>query len=110
LHGIIHCTGGGQTKVLHFVDNLHIIKDTLFELPLLFKEIQLQSNIPWREMYQVFNMGHRMELFVKKEIAKSIIAISESLGVEAKVIGHVEVWEGKKLTIKSQHDNSILTY
>ena len=101
VHGMIHCSGGAQTKVLHFVDDVHVIKDNLFDIPPLFDLIQKESNTDWKEMYKVFNMGHRMELYVPEEIADSIIAISNSFGVEAKVIGRVEANDGKKLTIKS---------
>jgi phosphoribosylformylglycinamidine cyclo-ligase len=101
IHGMVHCSGGAQTKVLHFVDDVHVIKDKLFEIPPLFDLIQKESNTDWKEMYKVFNMGHRMELYVPQEIADSIIAISNSFGVEAKVIGRVEAYDGKKLTIKS---------
>ena len=101
LHGMVHCSGGAQTKILHFVNDLHIIKDNLFELPPLFKLIQEESKTDWREMYQVFNMGHRMELYVKPELAEEIIAISESFNIPAKVIGRVESAENKRLTIKS---------
>ena len=101
IHGMVHCSGGAQTKVLHFVDDVHVIKDNLFDIPPLFDLIQKESNTDWKEMYKVFNMGHRMELYVPQEIADSIIAISNSYGVEAKVIGRVETHEGKNLTIKS---------
>ena len=101
IHGMVHCSGGGQTKILHFINNLHIIKDNLFELPPLFKMIQEQSQTDWKEMYQVFNMGHRMELYVPNEIAEDIIAISKEFNVDAKIIGKVESAENKKLTIKS---------
>jgi len=101
IHGMVHCSGGAQTKVLHFVDDLHIIKNNLFDIPPLFDLIQKESKTDWKEMYKVFNMGHRMELYVPQEIADSIIAISNSFGVEAKVIGRVEAHNGKKLTIKS---------
>ena len=101
VHGMIHCSGGAQTKVLHFVDDVHVIKDNLFDIQPLFELIQKESNTDWKEMYKVFNMGHRMELYVPSEIADSIIAISNSFGVEAKVIGRVEANAGKKLTIKS---------
>jgi len=107
---MVHCSGGAQTKVLHFIDNLHVIKDSLFEIPPLFQLIQQESKTDWKEMYKVFNMGHRMEIYVKKEIAEDIIKISKSFGVDAKVIGHVEAFNEKKLTIKCQHDNSIITY
>ncbi|MGC6470419.1 MAG: AIR synthase related protein [Flavobacteriales bacterium] len=101
IHGMIHCSGGAQTKVLHFIDNLHIIKDNLFEIPPLFQLIQTESQTHWKEMYKVFNMGHRMELYVPYEIAADIIQISESFNVEAKIIGRVEKNTTKKLTIKS---------
>ncbi len=100
--GMVHCSGGAQTKVLHFVDNVHVIKDKLFPIPPLFKLIQEQSGTDWQEMYKVFNMGHRMELYVPEEIAADLIAISESFGIEAQVIGRVEAHEGKKLTIRSE--------
>ena len=102
IHGMIHCSGGAQTKILHFIDNLHIIKDNLFQVPPLFKLIQEQSKTDWKEMYQVFNCGHRMELYVPKEVANHIIAISESFGVAAKIVGRVEESDTKKLTIKSE--------
>jgi phosphoribosylformylglycinamidine cyclo-ligase len=101
LHGMVHCSGGAQTKVLHFVDKVHVIKDSLFEVPALFQLIQEQSNTSWQEMYKVFNMGHRMELYVPQEIAADIIAISQSFNVEAKIVGRVETSEEKKLTIVS---------
>ena len=102
INGMVHCSGGAQTKVLHFVNNVHVVKDNMFELPVLFKLIQDESGTDWKEMYKVFNMGHRMELYVPKEIAEDIIAISESFNVEAKIIGRVEAFEGKKLTINSE--------
>jgi len=102
VHGMVHCSGGAQTKILHFIDNLHIIKDNMFEIPPLFKLIQEQSKTDWKEMYQVFNCGHRMELYVSQEIANDIIKISKSFNVEAKVIGRVEESATKKLTIKSE--------
>ena len=102
LHGMVHCSGGAQTKILHFVDNLHIVKDNMFPVPPLFKLIQEQSNTDWKEMYQVFNCGHRMELYVKPEIADDIIAISKSFNVNAQIIGRVEASDVKKLTIKSE--------
>ncbi len=105
IHGMVHCSGGAQTKILHFIDNLHIIKDNMFEVPPLFKLIQNESGTDWKEMYQVFNMGHRMELFVPEEIAEAIINISKSFNVDAQIIGRVEASEEKKLTIKSQFGN-----
>ncbi len=102
IDGMIHCSGGAQTKVLHFVDDVHIIKDNMFDLPPLFKLIQEESGTDWKEMYKVFNMGHRMELYIPEEIAEDIIAISESFNVDAQVIGRVDSFEGKKLTIDSE--------
>ena len=101
IHGMVHCSGGGQTKILHFVENLHIIKDNLFEIPPLFQIIQDASGTEWSEMYRVFNMGHRLELYVPASIASDLIAISESFGVEAKIVGRVENAASKKLTIQS---------
>ena len=103
IHGMIHCSGGAQTKILHFIDNLHIIKDNLFEIPPLFSIIQKESSTEWKEMYKVFNMGHRMELYVDPNIAEEIVNISKSFGVNAKVIGRVEPNDIKKLTIRSEH-------
>ena len=103
IHGIVHCSGGAQTKVLHFVNDVHVIKDHLFEGPVLFKLIQEQSKTDWKEMYQVFNCGHRMELYVSPEIADDIIAISKSFGVAAQVIGRVESSPKKRLTIESKY-------
>ncbi|WP_271855469.1 AIR synthase related protein [Patiriisocius marinus] len=103
IHGMVHCSGGAQTKILHFVNNLHIIKDNLFKTPPLFKLIQEESGTDWKEMYQVFNMGHRMELYVPQEIADSIIEISESFGIPAQVVGKVVESTSKKLTIKSEY-------
>ncbi|MGI9532302.1 AIR synthase related protein [Lutimonas sp.] len=105
IHGMVHCSGGAQTKILHFVENLHIIKDNLFEVPPLFKLIQEQSKTDWREMYQVFNCGHRMELYVPQEIAEDLIAISKSFGVDAQVVGRVEKSDAKKLSIKGAQGN-----
>jgi len=102
IHGMVHCSGGAQTKILHFIDNLHIVKDNLFEIPPLFKLIQEQSNTDWKEMYQVFNCGHRMELYVPPAIAEDIIAISKSFDVDAQIVGRVEASEKKKLTITSE--------
>ncbi len=102
IHGMVHCSGGAQTKILHFVKDLHIIKDNLFEVPPLFKLIQEESKTDWKEMYQVFNMGHRMELYVPQEIADDIISISKSFNVDAKIVGKVETSVSKKLTIQSE--------
>lgn len=103
IHGMIHCSGGAQTKILHFIDELHVIKDNMFEIPPLFKLIQEQSKTDWKEMYQVFNCGHRMELYVKPEIAQDLIKISKSYNVDAQIIGRVEASETKKLTITSEY-------
>ncbi|WP_223033088.1 AIR synthase related protein [Hanstruepera marina] len=103
VHGMVHCSGGAQTKILHFVEDLHIIKDNLFDVPPLFKLIQEQSKTDWKEMYQVFNCGHRMELYVSTEIADDIVSISKSFNVDAKIIGRVESSSKKKLTIKSDY-------
>ena len=103
IHGMIHCSGGAQTKILHFVENLHIIKDNLFQTPTLFEIIKKESGTDWREMYKVFNMGHRMELYVDPNVANSIIEISKSFGVDAKIIGKVEANDSKKLSIISDH-------
>ena len=103
IHGMVHCSGGAQTKILHFIDNLHIIKNNMFAVPPLFQLIQEQSGTNWHEMYQVFNCGHRLELYVPKEIAEKIIAISKSFGVDAQIIGHVKESESKKLTIESDY-------
>ncbi len=102
INGMVHCSGGAQTKVLHFVDDVHVIKDDLFELPPLFQMIHEESGTDWKEMYQVFNMGHRMELYVNESVAEQIIAISKSFDVDAKIIGRVEESDKKKLTIKSE--------
>ena len=107
IHGMVHCSGGAQTKILHFVDKLHIIKDNLFEVPPLFKLIQQESKTDWKEMYQVFNMGHRMELYVPKEIASEIIEVSKSFNIDAQIIGKVEASEEKKLTINSTQGSFI---
>ncbi|HUS87600.1 MAG TPA: AIR synthase related protein [Bacteroidales bacterium] len=103
LHGMVHCSGGAQTKVLNFVNDLHIIKDNLFPLPPLFRIIQNRSGTPWQEMYKVFNMGHRFELYVPQEIASGIIGIAGSFNLEAKIVGHCTSYNGKKLTIRSDH-------
>ncbi len=103
IHGMVHCSGGAQAKILHFVDQLHIIKDNLFEVPPLFRLIQEQSQTDWKEMYQVFNCGHRMELYVPEAIAPDLITISKSFGVEAQIVGRVAAADSKKLTIKSAY-------
>lgn len=102
IDGMVHCSGGAQTKVLHFVDNVHVIKDNLFDVPPLFKLIHEQSGTAWKEMYKVFNMGHRMEIYTDEETAKGIIEISKSFQVDAQIVGRVESSEKKELTIKSE--------
>jgi phosphoribosylformylglycinamidine cyclo-ligase len=103
IHGLVHCSGGAQTKILHFIDNLHVIKDNLFETPPLFRIIREQSGTSWREMYQVFNMGHRMEVYLPEQYASQVISISGSFGVDAKIIGRCEACEEKRLTVKSPY-------
>lgn len=103
IHGMVHCSGGAQTKILHFVDQLHVIKDNLFPVPPLFKMIQEESKTDWKEMYQVFNCGHRMELYVPQEIAADLIQIAQSFGIDAQIVGRVEASETKKLTITSEY-------
>ena len=103
IHGMVHCSGGAQTKILHFIDELHVIKDNLFDTPPLFKLIQEQSGTDWKEMYQVFNMGHRMELYVPETIASTLISISQSFGVDAQVVGRLEASPKKQLTILSSY-------
>ena len=102
INGMVHCSGGGQTKILHFIDQLHIIKDNLFDVPVLFDLIQRESNTDWKEMYRVFNMGHRMELYLNAADAQQVIDISKSFGVDAQVVGRVEKSNKKRLTIKSE--------
>jgi phosphoribosylformylglycinamidine cyclo-ligase len=102
IHGMVHCSGGAQTKILHFIESLHIVKNNMFAVPPLFKLIQEESGTDWKEMYQVFNMGHRMEIYVPKEIAEDIITISKSFNVDAQIIGRVEASEEKRLTISSE--------
>ncbi len=101
IHGMVHCSGGAQTKILHFVNDVHVVKDHLFPIPPLFELIQKESGTDFKEMYQVFNMGHRMELYVSPERAEEIIQLSESFGIPAQIVGHVEAFSGKKLTIRS---------
>ena len=103
IHGMVHCSGGAQTKVLHFVDNVHVIKDNLFPVPPLFKLIQENSKTDWKEMYQVFNCGHRMEIYVPAEVAQDIIEISKSFNIDAQIVGRVEKSDSKKLTITSEY-------
>ncbi len=101
IHGMVHCSGGAQTKVMHFVNNKHVIKDNLFEVPPLFEMIQRESGTDWAEMYKVFNMGHRMEIYVRPEDAEAVMAISESMGIPARIVGRVEEAPANRLTIKS---------
>jgi phosphoribosylformylglycinamidine cyclo-ligase len=103
IHGMVHCSGGAQTKILHFVDNLHIIKDNLLPVPPLFRLIQEESGTSWQEMYKVFNMGHRLEIYLPEAHAARVIEISESFGIAAQVIGRVEASDEKKLTISSEY-------
>lgn len=107
IHGMVHCSGGAQTKVLHFVDNIHVVKDNLFPTPPLFEIIQQQSGTSWQEMYKVFNMGHRMELYVPQRTAQSIIEISRSFDIDAKIVGYCEAMDGKRVTIKSPQGDFI---
>ncbi|HET8854869.1 MAG TPA: AIR synthase-related protein, partial [Salinimicrobium sp.] len=102
INGMVHCSGGAQTKILHFIDKLHVIKDNLFDPPPLFRLIQEESKTDWKEMYQVFNMGHRMELYLGEETAERIIQISKAFDIDAKIIGRVEASAEKQLTIKSE--------
>ncbi|SOD88368.1 phosphoribosylformylglycinamidine cyclo-ligase [Spirosoma fluviale] len=102
IHGMVHCSGGAQTKVLHFIDNLHIIKDNLFPIPPLFRLIQSESGTSWQEMYKVFNMGHRLEIYLPEAHAQQVIEISQSFGIDAQVIGRVEAFAGKQVTIQSE--------
>jgi phosphoribosylformylglycinamidine cyclo-ligase len=101
IHGMVHCSGGAQTKVLHFIDNLHVIKNNLLPTPPLFELIQAESQTDWKEMYQVFNMGHRLEVYLPQQQADTLISISRHFGVEAQVVGYVEGFSGKKVTIQA---------
>ncbi len=109
VQGMVHCSGGGQTKVLHFIDNLHVIKDNMFEVPHLFKVIQQESMTPWQEMYAVFNMGHRMELYVDPQVAGDVVKISRELGVDARIIGRVEASTTPMVTIAANGEEYIYT-
>lgn len=102
IHGMVHCSGGGQTKILHFIDELHVIKDQPFQVPPLFRLIQDESGTPWKEMYQVFNMGHRLELYIPEHIVQSLITIAAEFNIDARVIGHCEPSPGKKLSIHGE--------
>ena len=103
ISGMVHCSGGAQTKVLHFVDDVHVVKDQLFETPPLFKMIQSSSGTDWKEMYKVFNMGHRMEIYTDQEAADTIIAESKAMGVDAQIIGHCEPHTGRRVTVTGEH-------
>ncbi|WP_250632857.1 AIR synthase related protein [Rhodoflexus caldus] len=103
INGMVHCSGGAQTKVLHFIDRLHVIKDNLFECPPLFRLIQQESGTDWREMYRVFNMGHRMELYLPEQFAETVIQISQSFGIQAQIIGRVEAAEKAQVTVRSPY-------
>ena len=102
VHGMVHCSGGAQTKIMHFVENKHVIKDNLFPIPPLFKLIHEQSGTDWKEMYKVFNMGHRMEIYVSAENAQAVIDIARSFDIDARIVGRVEDSDSNKLTIKSE--------
>jgi len=104
IHGMIHCSGGGQTKILHFIENIHVIKDAMFPVPPLFQIIREQSGTSLKEMYQVYNMGHRFEMYVPPSITEEILKISESFNIEARIIGRCDKWEGKKLTIRNEQE------
>jgi len=103
IHGLVHCSGGAQTKVLHFIEDLHVIKENLFETPPLFKMIQGASGTDWKEMYRVFNMGHRMEVYLPKEHAQHVIDIASHFNIDAQVIGRVESAAKKRVTLKTQY-------
>ena len=108
IHGMIHCSGGAQTKILHFIDKLHVIKDNMFPVPPLFEMIQRESGTDWAEMYKVFNMGHRMEIYLPADKAQQVIEIAESFGIDARIVGRVEAADAPKVTIKS--DKGTFTY
>ncbi len=107
IHGMVHCSGGAQTKVMHFVHNKHVVKDNLFPIPPLFRIIHEQSGTDWSEMYKVFNMGHRMEIYIAPEYAEQVMAISKSFGIDARIVGHVEEADTNRLTIKSENGTFI---
>lgn len=102
IHGMVHCSGGAQTKILHFIDNLKVAKDNLFPVPPLFKTIKEQSGTDWKEMYKVFNMGHRLEVYVSPENAQQVIEISKSFNIDAQVVGRIEASDKKELVIESE--------
>ncbi|MDD4646170.1 MAG: phosphoribosylformylglycinamidine cyclo-ligase [Bacteroidales bacterium] len=103
IHGMVHCSGGGQTKILHFIDKIHVVKDNLFDLPPLFRLIQNQSHTPWSEMYKVFNMGHRFEVYLPQQYAQEIIQIAAGFGIETQIVGFCEPSDSPKLTIRSEY-------
>ena len=107
IHGMVHCSGGGQTKILHFIDSLRVVKDGMFPVPPLFKAIQIESGTDWQEMYRVFNMGHRMEIYTDKEAAAAMIDISRSFGVDARIVGHVEEAQEAEVVISSGNDRFV---
>ena len=107
INGMVHCSGGAQTKVLHFIGDVHIVKDNLFKIPPLFNLIQSESGSDWKEMYKVFNMGHRLEIYVPEDIANAIIQLSKSFEIDAQIVGRVEAHSEKKLTIRSPHGEFI---
>ncbi len=107
IKGMVHCSGGGQTKILHFIDDLHVVKENLLPVPPLFKLIQSESNTDWKEMYQVFNMGHRLEIYTDEKSAQNMISIAKNYGIEAQIIGHTESYSGKKLTINNKTHNFV---
>jgi phosphoribosylformylglycinamidine cyclo-ligase len=107
IKGMVHCSGGGQTKILHFIDDLHVVKENLLPVPPLFKLIQSESNTDWKEMYQVFNMGHRLEIYTDEKSAQNMISIAKDYGIEAQIIGHTESYSGKKLTINNKTHNFV---
>jgi len=107
IHGMVHCSGGAQTKILHFIDSMRIVKDNLFTAPPLFRMIQEQSGTDWAEMYKVFNMGHRMEIYLAPEFAEEVIAISKSFHIDAQIVGRVEESDKKELIIRSEHGTYI---
>ena len=103
IHGMVHCSGGGQTKILHFIENLHVVKNNLFDVPPLFRLIQEQSGTPWTEMYKVFNMGHRFEIYIPEQYSEKIIDISRSFGIDARIVGFCEPSEKPRLTIRNDY-------
>lgn len=107
IHSMVHCTGGAQSKVLHFIDGLKIVKNNLFPCPALFKAIQEESGTSWQEMYKVFNMGHRMEIYLKKEDAQDVINLASTFGVDAQIIGHVEAFDGKRVELQSPYGSFV---